>query len=797
MSRCRGLGAQRFIQARAGFVSVAALLCLSAPARLLAQTAPEQPVPTPPPERSQQETLPPVDVDVVRRRPPPRRPAVATPAPAPVATPPAEATTEAQPAVTGYRANTSGIGRLPVPLRDMPQTVNVVPQQIIQEQRANTMEDALRAIPGITFSAGEGSQQGDGPIIRGFVARSDLFRDGMRDPGWYQRDLFNADRVEVYKGPSAFAFGRGATGGAINVVSKLPTGVPFVEGTITATTGPGVRTELDAGGKNGIWSGRIAALGMDLETPTRDNVWTRRWGVAPSVSVDLGERTKATFSYIYQGEQGAPDYGFTYLPQPAYSPLTGALTNPGYYGNGAATPPLPVPRNTWYGIATGPLRDITEVNTQIATAKIEHELGKDTKFTNAIRYIVNERYSLPTAPRAVGTAAAAFPNPPPANFPVDQMFLGRERRERQTNNTYLVNQGDVVTKFYTEAWQHTLAAGYEITGETREQNRRDLCDPANVACRTSVIDPYGLGAPSAGAPVVFKEINTKASNLAAFVSDQIKVNKYFEFLATVRGDFFRTVYDDPNQAVVANRHLERSDSMVSYRFGAVGHPMSNVSTYVAYGISYNPSAEQGTIANLSTANLAPERTFTIESGVKADLLNNQLSLTAAVFRIEKTNLRINDPTNNTVTILDGVARVDGIELGAAGKITDAWSVFGGYSYLQSRILDTPDLSIRGRELPNTPSHNLTLWTTYALTGWLTLGGGATYQSAAFANQGNTAFVPDYWKFDAMVSYKVDEKSTLQLNVYNITDKLYYAQYFGNNVVPASGRWAALTYKVRW
>src|SRR5262245_43707741 len=453
MSKCRGLGAQRFIQTKAGFVSVAALLCLSAPAKLLAQTAPEQtapeqPAPSPPERTTQQETLPPVDVDV-RRRPPPRRPApVASPAPAPAPTPPQEATTEAQPAVTGYRANTSGIGRLPVPLRDMPQTVNVVPQQVIQEQRANTMEDALRAIPGITFAAGEGGQQGDSPFIRGFVARGDLFRDGMRDPGWYTRDLFAADRVEVYKGPSAFAFGRGATGGAINTVTRLPDGKNFVEGTVTATTGPGVRAELDAGGKNGIWSGRIAALGMDLDTPTRDHVWTRRWGVAPSVSVDLGERTKATMSYIYQGEQGAPDYGFTFLPQPAFSAQTGAQTNAGYYGNGSATPPLPVPRNTWYGIATGPLRDINDINTQIATAKIEHELNNNTKFSNAIRYIVNERYSLPTALRVVGkldgTAAAA-------NTPIDQLFVGRERRARQNNNTYMVNQGNVDNELNSKA----------------------------------------------------------------------------------------------------------------------------------------------------------------------------------------------------------------------------------------------------------------------------------------------------------------------------------------------------------
>src|SRR5262245_28465991 len=792
MSRYTGRGAQRLVQSKLGFVSVAALLCLSTAPKLAAQSTQEA---QPTPQQSEPGTmpLPPVSVDPVRR--PPAKRAKQAPTSKAAKRPPAPPTPAAAPSTaTNYQVGNSGIGRLPVPLRDTPQTVNVVPQQVIQEQRTNTMEDALRAIPGITFSAGEGSQQGDGPIIRGFVARTDLFRDGMRDPGWYTRDLFNADRVEVYKGPSAFAFGRGATGGAINVVSKLPTGVPYVEGTITGTTGPGMRAELDASGKNGIWSGRIAALGMDMDTPTRDHVWTRRWGVAPSVSADLGERTKATFSYIYQGEQGAPDYGFTFLPQPTYNTKTGALTNPGYFGNGAATPPLPVPRDTWYGIPTGPLRDITEVNTQIATAKIEHELNNNTKFTNAIRYIVNERYSLPTALRNVGNLDGTAA---PANTPIDQLFVGRERRARQTNNTYLVNQGDVVTKFNTEAWQHTLAAGYEITGETREQNRTDICDPANMACRTSVIDPYGMGAPSGGVQKVYQEINTRASNLAMFASDQIKMNKYFEVLASVRGDFFRTVYDDPNQALVANQHLERSDSMVSYRFGAVAHPMSNVSTYVAYGISYNPSAEQGTIANISTANLAPERTFTVEAGAKADLLQNRLSLTGAIFRIEKNNLRITDPTDGVTAILDGIARVDGVEFGAAGKITDEWSIFAGYSYLQSRILDTPDLSIRGRELPSTPPHNLTVWTTYALTGKLTLGGGATYQSAAFANQGNTAFVPDYWKFDAMVSYKVDDKSTLQLNVYNITDKYYYAQYFGGNVVPASGRWAALTYRVRW
>ena len=286
--------------------------------------------------------------------------------------------------------------------------------------------------------------------------------------------------------------------------------------------------------------------------------------------------------------------------------------------------------------------------------------------------------------------------------------------------------------------------------------------------------------------------------MRVYVSDQVKINKYFELLASLRYERFSTVYDDPNQALAINQHLERTDYMFSYRFGAVVHPTEKSSVYIAYGNSYNPSAELGTITNASTAALAPEQTRTIEVGAKADLRNGMLSLSGAIFRIEKTNLRINDPfAQTTTTILDGVARVDGIEVGAAGKVTDQWSVFTGYSYLESEFRDTSDLSILGKQLPNTPRHNFTLWTTYDLTPKWTIGGGAIYQSLGYANNANLAYVPEFWKFDAMVSYKVDDKSTLQLNVYNITDKLYYSQYSGGNVVPASGRWASLTYRTKW
>src|SRR5262245_16230782 len=322
-----------------------------------------------------QDALPTIQVNPPRAKKQQARPRQQASAPTAQPAAPAEPTqTQATGPGTGYQAASPGVSRIATLLIDTPQTVNVFTQQLIRDQNISTLQDALRNVPGITFNAGEGGQQGDSPIIRGFVARGDIFRDGIRDPGWYTRDTFSADRVEVYKGPSAFAFGRGSTGGAINVVSKLPTyAPPFVEGIITGSTGPGVRTEIDAGGVQGNVAARIAALYQDVDTPTRDNVWTRRWGVAPSITAKTTDNTQVTLSYIYQGEEGAPDYGVTYLPQPAYSSVTGALINPGYFGNGAPVPPLPVPRTNWYGVPTGPLRDITEPEAHHGTFTVEHE----------------------------------------------------------------------------------------------------------------------------------------------------------------------------------------------------------------------------------------------------------------------------------------------------------------------------------------------------------------------------------------------------------------------------------------
>jgi catecholate siderophore receptor len=704
----------------------------------------------------------------------------------------------------GYQTTDSQLSRIPTPLRDTPQTINVVPEKVIQEQKITTMEDALRTVPGITFSAGEGGQQGDSPIIRGFAARGDVFRDGVRDPGWYTRDLFSADRVEVYKGPSAFAFGRGSTGGAINIVSKLPvSAVPYLEGTLTGTSAGGYRAEVDASGKkDNVW-GRISAMYQDVPTPDRDNVYVKRWGVAPSLKIDLNQDTRVSLNYIYQGEEAIPDYGHPYLPAPRYN-ADGSISSQGYYGNGQPTGPVPVPRGNWYGVKNGPLADVVNTETHIVTGKFEHDFTNDLKFSNTTRYVSVDRFARVVAPRSLGAANnVPFANVlPPAqyNYPVGQMTIGRQHFQTETDNSFLVNQTDLTGKFNTGGLLHTFNIGLEASQETRDQRRANLCTATTLACRTSLWSPndvsdngtYPWNAPNA----------TKATTVAVYASDQIKINEYFELMGSIRYDDFRTTYTnfaDPP----ATREQSRNDKMTSWRVGGVFHPTTNSSVYAAYGVSFNPSAEFGTLStsptNQANSLLAPEKNNTIEVGAKVDVLNNRLSLTGALFRIEKTNLRIpTDPINgDTSLVLDGLARVQGVELGAAGSITDKWSVFAGYSYLDSEIAKTTNLSELGNQLPNTPNHNFTLWSTYAIDSQWTVGGGAIFQSEAFVNTANTSYVPSFWRFDAMLAYKVTPNSTLQLNVYNLGDALYYAQYYGGHAVPASGRYASLSYRIRF
>jgi len=730
----------------------------------------------------------------------PVQPQTTAPAPQAVQLPPAPTETPA-PTPSYQPSSVPGLGRSTAPLLNTPQTVNVVTQTVIREQNTGTVAEALRNVAGITFRAGEGGNQGDTPYIRGFSAQNDVFRDGVRDPGWYARDTFAVDAVEVYKGPASFLFGRGSTGGVINLISKLPQERTFLEDSATVGTGPGIRATTDANGKAAdtgygpVWA-RMVTMGQRYDIPGRDHIEVNRYGFAPSVMWKPTADTKLTAWSIYQHDQNIPDYGIPFLNLKYGWPRMVA----------------PVPRGNWYGILSGPTPDTERVDAHIATGRFEHNFSSDLKFTNTTRYNQVDRLQRNVFPE---------PNlniPAPNNL---NSIVAMNRAQVSIANTQFANQSEVRAHFFTSPlFEHTVAVALDYSRETRDFLRNQFTfDPNNPSNPNPAVttdtptnflfpDPYRFGGymqPPAVNNVTFGQ----ARDVAAYMADQIKITKYFELLGGIRVERYQFDQDAP-LAAPSVKHQQSVNNLTSWRVGAVYHPSPNSSVYVMKGTSFNPSADNLAIgvgatpaANLNAISqfaLPPEKNETSEFGVKADVLDGKLTLASAIFHTVKTNMRITDPTTMTSTALAGEVTADGVEASAAGTVTKEWAVITTFSYIHARITKatatTPFLI--GAEPIGTPTWAFSLWTTYDITPKLQVGGGAFYTSAWFSDlataapPANSAYVPEYWRFDAMLAYKISPKVTLQLNGYNLTNKFYAAAAYTNWFVPGPSRTIAMT-----
>jgi catecholate siderophore receptor len=669
-----------------------------------------------------------------------------------------------------YRAEESSLTRLPTALVNTPQTVTVVPEKVIEEQKATTVREALRNVSGITVSAGEGGRQGDSFILRGFSAQNDVSRDGVRDLGWYTRDTFNVGGVEVFFGPSAVLFGRGSTGGAINLTTKKPVRRSFQELWGMGGTAPSGRVGIDVNeAVNERFQVRINAAGQLSGVAGRSHVEANRAGIAPSLRFELGEKTTFDADYLYQREDSVPDYG-----QP-------------YFNGYPVSSSLGVPRSTFYGVQGS---DTERVNANIVTGRIQHQLGGGLLLTDTLRYGRVDRFARPTAPRGLTPTA-------------EPTTVGRQRFETGTDNSYLVNQLDLRGDFETGPLKHTASVGIELARETRDQTRYNL-EAQGLPTGPNLPADLREPEPEPDTSMVSRNFNTSNTSLArtvgAYASEQVGITQYLELLGSVRFDVFGTDYSSTNNAGVVTP-LKSRDKFANWRTGIVLHPVEKTSVYAMYGTSANPSAEAGTIA-AGTESLEPERNRILEFGSKADLLEDRLGLSAAVFRIDKTNGRVpNTDPAGPPQILEGRQRAEGFNVGVAGTVTERWRLFANYTHIHSAILDHSNDYLEGQPLPNTPKNSLSLWTTYQVIEKLTLGGGAVYQGVTTVNNPTSeaqAFnkVPNFWRFDAFAGYQWG-KAEVQLNLNNLTNTLYYGQYYSGHAVPAEGRTVSLAGKYRF
>jgi catecholate siderophore receptor len=660
-----------------------------------------------------------------------------------------------------YTPTNLGLYRLSEPIRDILQSITVVPQELMQEQAVTSFRDALRNVTGISLAAGEGGgAQGDNLTLRGFSARNDYFLDGIRDQGSYTRDVFNIESIEVLKGPSAVLFGRGSTGGAINQISKSPRLEPLYTGTVSVGTGQLMRGTADIDQPlSKTVALRVTLLAHDAKTVDRNEAEAQRFGFAPSIAFGLGTPTQLTLSYLVQTEDNVPDYGIPYL-----------------FGK-----PAPVHRDNFYGLAD---EDFEKVLLNIFTVRLDHRFNEQLNLRSTLRYSRTDRQAEVTTLSIAGT--------PTPTTPLSSIQVSRGTRPgRDTEESILTSQTELIAKFHTLSFKHTLSTGLEVTRETFDAKRFTHANVPNA----DLLNPEVRPDTSRETETISARTSTDTTSFAIYAVDQIRLLPKLDLLGGLRFDLFAADFD----SFVNNQSFNRTDTKVSWRAGLVFHPTPTQSYYFSSGTSFNPSAEALALA-ANNADTPPEENISYEVGAKIGLFNDTLSLQGALFRIDKTNARTTDPVT-LLQVLEGKQRVQGFEVGLTGRPLPRWNLFTGFTYLDSKALESQDVqngvSVEGKQLQNTPRYSATLWTTYDIGEKWQVGTGVFYVSERFANTSNTNEVPKTVRWDATAAYQFNKNIQLRFNAINLTDELYFDGIHPSHVVPGAGRTFILSGNFRY
>jgi catecholate siderophore receptor len=672
-------------------------------------------------------------------------------------------------------------------LREIPQTIEVIPQSILQEQGAVSLSDALRNVPGITLQAGEGggasSTTGDMFNLRGFNASNSIFVDGVRDDGLISRNVFNLVQVEVYLGPTGSDVGRGTASGYVNMQTKTPGIRPAYSGTFSYGNSGQKRGSLDFNqpirlGPVGSWLSRAAvrfnAFWQQGGVPGRDVVELKNRALAPAVAVGLGTPTRVFFSSQITRQDNLPDYG---IPTAAWD---GSTMNPA-----VARASQPVDTSNFYGSINYDFDDVSQEN---YTARVEHDASDSLTLRYQARYNQTHR-------DAIITGLGAF------NPATETVTLQRQGNDRK--NRILSNQANLVGRVSTGSFIHALSGGAEMTYE-------DQFAPTRTGAGTR--GPVSIYNPDPNEPIVgyapgWSGAYTKGwtNTIALYAFDTVELSRRWQLSGGIRWEHFTTNFRSVDASLVTTTDQRAADGLLSGKAGLLYRITDNGNTYFSFGTSATPPgtanftlSAQGN--NQNNPNVKPQQSRNYEVGTKWDLFRDRLLLNFAAFHTVNTNVIFTvDPTAVPPTYnQDDGQRVNGLSLGVVGQITPRLQVIANFGYLDSERI-TQNAAQNGLRLQLTPENSGSLWATYRLPFGVNLGGGIRYSDIAYVNATNTIIVPSYYVADALAEYTVGERVTVRFNVYNLTDK-EYAQSVNNNgnrYNPGSPRSAMVTTAFRF
>jgi catecholate siderophore receptor len=670
------------------------------------------------------------------------------------------------------------------PLLDTPKSVTVVTSDTISQTGAVSLTDALRTVPGITIGASEGGNPvGDNLFIRGYNAQTDTYIDGVRDSGSQSREIFAIEQVEVVKGPNSALGGRSSAGGGINIVTKTARDTNFSNATVGLGTDKYARVTTDINrvvGENTAF--RLNTMVHTNDVAGRDVVGGERWGVAPSVTFGLNGPTRAILSYYHLKSSEIPDTGI-----PFNTPVT---SGPDMAKNGGGTP-FTVDREAFYGLKN---RDFRDTQTDVATIDLRHELSANLAVRNVTRWGKTGQDYIYTQPDDSKGNTVRYGT------------VWRRANTRLVDTKTLANATSLTGNFATAGIKHSFNVGVEFSRENTDRGTYVFTPGTNNPLTGTFTCPSAgaatlyncttLSNPNPNDPWLYtRSVSPAMTNVvtrtrAVYGFDTIEFSpEWLLNLGARWDDFSSALYTSPATAGAAATRARVESKFDTYQAGLVYKPKANGSIYLSWATSATPPGNDGgdglDALTVALQNLQPQTSRSIELGTKWEVLpGGRLSASAAVFKSDMNNARVTAPDGSSQNV--GRKELKGVELGLSGRITNAWTVFGGYTYLDGIIADngytntgttavpiwTPS-PFNGNAFPTTPKHSASLWTTYAVNKAFTIGGGANYVDRQFANVNNTKYSPSYTRFDAMATYTLNQSVSFQLNIQNLTDKLYF------------------------
>jgi catecholate siderophore receptor len=641
--------------------------------------------------------------------------------------------------------------RMPIAALDLPQSVEVVPQAVLQTQAALSMQDALLNVTGVTPQLGEGRR--DQVALRGFSAINDNYIDGVRDDARYHRDLSNLETIEVLKGSASALYGRGSTGGLINRVTKKPLfGQSVTEVSMTAGSFDRRRVQGDLG--RSFADDRIAfrLTGAYEDSGShRPHYALERVAVSPSLAWRSARGTEVLVQTDFLDDSRVPDRGI-----------------PSFNGE-----PVHAARETYFGT---PQDDFLDNQVASQSVTLQHPLGSGWQFRNVIRHTWYDNEYSNTQPGATRLVA-------------DRIVAARTQYNVAATQRNLFNQTELLATGVLGPLAHTMLVGVEVGREKTRTQRF-----TGTAAEVDVLNPV-LGRPTyAATPSINNGFTGDVA--AAYVQEQIIVGRW-RALVGGRYDHFDQRLDDLNPA---NLDLARVDRVFSPRAGIVYRTTAWSSLYASYSRSFQPSGEGLSLA-VNTSDLKPEDTLSYEVGAKSGLFGERLSVSAALFRLDRRNVRTRDPIDPNRLVLVGRQRSEGVELNAAGRILPGWDVRGGVTFLDPLILESNDVSsgvpVEGNRIGATANRNANLWTTFSMKNGLTLGGGVFHVGDWFTSNDNLVRLDGYTRVDAMGAYRIG-RYEVALNLKNLLDTDYYETSNGNTqIMPAAGINGLVSIRYRW